>query len=321
MNEEDLIRRLLDAARGAGAQLAADHIVRGPGDDAAVLLPPADHELVWTCDDQVEGVHFRAAWCDRERAGRKAVGAALSDLAAMGAKPLGALLSLGVRENITPTEIDALGRGVGAKLAQSECPLVGGNVTRNPDRLTIAVTALGSAPRGRSLCRSMGKPGDLLYVSGSLGWARLGLLWLEGGGDSADPRWSEAVERLLDPCPRLDLGAALLARGERIACLDISDGLSRDLPRLLSASGLAAVVDADALPAPDPELADVVGERAELLAWLGGEDYDLLVAGAPGLEQLLPLRVIGRLEAGHPGQVTLEGSLEVEQPEGFDHLS
>src|SRR5690606_5976701 len=132
---------------------------------------------------------------------------------------------------------------------------VGGNVTRHPERLALSVTALGTLPAGQALRRSSGRAGDRLYVSGQLGWARLGLLWLQAGGDPRDPDLARAVQALLAPQPRLALGqrlrgwaAAASPNAPFVACMDLSDGLATDLPRLARASGLSARVDAAALP-------------------------------------------------------------------------
>lgn len=319
--EDDLIPLLLDAARSAGASTTGSHVVLGPGDDAAVFRAPEGHDLVWTVDDHVEDVHFRRAW-GWEAVGRKAAGACLSDLAGMGAAPLGVLLSLHLPRDLDEAAALALARGVGAALAACGCPLLGGNLARHPERVAVSTSAVGSVSRGRVLTRASARPGDVLAVSGTLGLARAGLAWLEAGGAPADPRAAEAVERLLAPRPRFDVARALHGR---VACMDLSDGLARDLPRLLRASGVAAIVDSDALPAPPAELAALVGgDEPARLAWLGGEDFELLLAGerAP-LEGLgLDVRVIGRVEVGAPGAVRLEGRLrdDAGARAGFDHF-
>jgi len=323
VDEAAAIDLLLGAVREAGAPARGPAVVRGPGDDAAVLRPPPGRELVWTVDDLVEGVHFRRAWLPDgwPAAGRKAAGASVSDLAAMGAEPLGALLALGLPTDAEASDVVAgLGRGLGAKLAAAGCPLLGGNVTRSAAAF-LSVSALGSVAPGRAIARDGARPGDRLFVTGPLGLARVGLRWLLGGGDPAAAELGEAVGRLHDPPVRIAAGRAL-AGAPRVAGLDLSDGLARDLPRLLRASGVRAVVDSARLPGPPAALAARVGEEPAALAWVGGEDYELLVAGPPGLPGAVGLDLIevGRLEAGPP-EVVLTGPLAGRDLPGFDHLA
>lgn len=331
MTEDDLIPLILEAARAAGATTSAPHVLLGPGaDDAAALRPPADHDLVWTVDDHVQDVHFRAAW-GWEAAGRKAAAACLSDLAAKGAAPLGALVALHLPRGLATADTLALARGLGAALAASGCPLLGGNLVAHPERVSISTSALGAVPRGRTLTRAAARPGDRLFVTGTLGLARAGLRWLDAGRAADEAPGAAAVARLLGPRPRFDVGRALaLAPDLRVACMDLSDGLARDLPRLLRASGVAAVVDAASLPGPDLALAGALepdeapARAAARLAWLGGEDFELLLAapeqalaalGLPGLV------AVGHVEAGPPGQVRVEGPSVGRAQEGFDHFA
>jgi thiamine-monophosphate kinase len=331
MTEDDLIPLILDAVRAAGAATTAPHVLLGPGaDDAAALRAPPDHDLVWTVDDHVEDVHFRAAW-GWEAAGRKAVGAALSDLAGKGAAPLGALVSLHLPRRLDTPAILALARGIGAGLAAAGCPLLGGNLVAHPERVAISTSALGAAPSGRTRTRSAARPGDRLVVTGRLGLARAGLRWLEQGRRADEPPGDLAVARLLAPRPRFDVARALARAGDvRVACMDLSDGLARDLPRLLRASGVAAVVDGAALPGPAPELVAALapGEdplaAAARLAWAGGEDFELLLAAPEDTLAALALTgaaTIGRIEAGAPGALRVEGASLGGAQEGFDHFA
>lgn len=333
MNEDALVALLLAEVAAAGAATSAPHVAVGPGgDDAAVLRAAPDQDLVWTVDDHVEDVHFRAAW-GWAAAGRKAVGACLSDLAAKGAAPLGALVSLHLPRGLGEEALRALARGLGAGLAACGCPLLGGNLTAHPERAAISTSALGAVPRGRARLRTTARPGDLLCVTGPLGLARAGLAWLEAGRAPDDPLAAAAIERLLAPRPRFDVARALAAADPdaRVACMDLSDGLARDLPRLLRAAGVAATLDAGAIPGPDPALLAALGRQLDqqpdqqldggldpaTAAWLGGEDYELLLAGPAELLGPLGLPVIGRIEAGPPGQVAgAPGGAG-----GFDHFA
>jgi thiamine-monophosphate kinase len=319
VDEAERIARVLAAAAEAGASLVADVEGGGPGDDAARLGLEPGHELVWTVDDHVEGVHFRAAW-GLTAVGRKAAGAALSDVAATAGKPLGVLLSLVLPLSQTADDLEALARGVGQKLAECSCALLGGNVTRG-GQLSLSISAVGAVPVGRALRRDRARLGDRLYVTGPLGLSRLGLAWLEAGGAVDDLSVALALRALLDPAPRFDVAEALrgLPVEERVAGMDLSDGLAVDLPRLLRASGVAARVDSATLPTPDGALAARVQQDPLELAWLGGEDYELLLAAPPGLT--LPgitLHAIGEVIDGPSGQVELTGSVADKPLQGFD---
>jgi thiamine-monophosphate kinase len=305
VNEDTRVARLIEAARKAGATLRGPAIPCGPGDDAAVLSPPAGRELAWTTDSLLEGVHFRRSWASWHDVGRKAIGAALSDLAAMGAEPLGALISLVLPLQLEVEHGETLMAGAGMKLAELGCPLVGGNVSLGTERVEISVSALGAVDVGAALRRSGGQTGDALFVSGPLGWSRLGFLWLEAGGAADDPRFTRARQAQLDPSPRFELAQTLL--GQRLACMDISDGLAIDLPRLARASGVAARLDRSALPGPCAEACAVLSQDPLEVAWQGGEDYELLIAGPAALgERGLGLVRVGTLIEGAPGTVHID---------------
>ena len=318
MDERALIDRLLAAARGADEDEA---VVVGPGDDAAVLRPSPGAELVWSVDDQVEGAHFRAAWCGPEQAARKAAGASLSDLAAMGAKPLGALFSLRLPPELAD-HAEALARGVGAQLAAAGCPLAGGNLARAP-QLGLTIDVLGTVPEGRGLRRDQARPGDAIYVSGELGWAALGLRWLEAGLSPDDPSATRALEALFHPRPRIKLGLQLQAL-PRVACMDLSDGLAKDLPRLARASGVRVEVHSELLPGPSGEAVETLrredsarGLSPADLAWSGGEDYELLIVGPPSvLSEVAGLVQVGQVSAG--SETLRDG---VRATGGHDHFS
>ncbi len=323
--EAQLVEACLAGARAAGADTSGvdGRLVLGPGDDAAILRAPAGHDLVWSSDEQVEDVHFRRRWGEAfgfAALGTKAAGASLSDLAAMGAKPLGALFSLRLPPELAD-HAEALARGVGAQLAAAGCPLAGGNLARAP-QLGLTIDVLGTVPEGRGLRRAGARPGDALYVSGELGWSALGLRWLEAGLDPQDPRATRALEALFHPRPRLELGQLLLAL-PRVACMDLSDGLAKDLPRLASASGVRVEVRSESLPCPSTSLLEAL--QGDLspdhmspadLAWEGGEDYELLIAGpASDLDGIAGLTRIGEVSAG--SGTFRDGALAVG---GHDHF-
>lgn len=322
MDEEGRIQLVLATARAAGAALSSEGVVLGPGDDAALLRCPPSHELVWSTDDQVEDTHFRrswSSWAGYACFGTKAAGASLSDLAAMGAEPLGALLSLRVPPGLPLESLAQIARGVGEGLAAARCPLVGGNLAQDPAGLGLTLNVLGHAPAGRAWRRTGARAKDHLFVSGTLGLARLGLTYLEQGGDPGDPAWEEPLAALLRPRPRLELSRRLQsgALGPS-AALDLSDGLARDLPRLALASGLCAELRGADLPSPPAELCAQVGLDPQRCALLGGEDYELLLAGPAELagDGLVD---VGTLREGAAGEVLVDRKpLDIK---GFDHFS
>jgi thiamine-monophosphate kinase len=267
MTEFDLIDLFTRAAprRGEG-------VVVGIGDDAAVLRPPPGEDLVMTVDAVAEGVHFDGRFRG-EDVGWKGLAVNLSDLAAMGARPLWALCALAMPRGESSARLAAVGRGLAACARAFGLGLAGGNVTRARE-LSLTVTVVGAVHRGEALLRSGALPGDVLLVSGTLGDASLGL---RPGAARA------LVRRQRRPAPRLALGQALL--GLAHACIDVSDGLLQDLGHLCAASGVGAGVRIESLPLSAAYRRAVAGappERAHDAALTGGEDYELLVAVPPG---------------------------------------
>ena len=284
---------------------------RGIGDDAALLDVPAGLQLVASTDASVEGVHFKREWLTPEEIGARAAVAALSDLAAMGALPVGLLLALGV-----PTEwsgaLVALSRGVGDAAAAAGCPIVGGNVTRARD-LSLTITVLGAT--SRPLTRDAVRPGDTLYVTGRLGGPRAAVrAWMEGSTPRVEHR-----ARFAAPRPRIAEARWLADAGCR-AAIDISDGLIADAGHLARASGVHLDLDLVALPC-------VKGVSLDEAA-SGGEEYELMVAMPSGtaadvtaFEQRfgLPLTPIGVAREG--AGIAIRGAMRVDQPRGHDHFS
>jgi thiamine-monophosphate kinase len=284
----------------------------GIGDDAAVLTVPAQHRLIASTDACVEGVHFRREWLTPREIGARAAAAALSDLAAMAATPLGLLLALALPQSWL-AEIEEVARGVGEMAARSRCPIVGGNVSR-ADVLSLTITVLGSAVA--PLARGGAHAGDVLYVTGSLGGSVTALQALLRG---TAPRAADR-ERFASPRPRLDEARWLAERGAS-AAIDISDGLLADAGHLAAASAVAIDLDPSRYPC-------VTGVNAAVAAW-SGEEYELLVAFPPNLvpdgdafreRYGLPLTAIGRVKHGE-GVRERGSAVRVEFPSGHDHFS
>jgi thiamine-monophosphate kinase len=284
----------------------------GIGDDAALLSVPESESLVVSTDASFEGVHFRREWLTPREIGARAAAAALSDLAAMAATPIGLLLALGMPADWR-AELDALAHGVGELAAASGCPIVGGNVTRAAE-LSLTITVLGSS--ARPLTRAGARPGDVLYVTGALGGPGAALDALLGG---ARPRDVDRA-RFAAPRPRL-AEARWLAERDATAAIDISDGLVSDAGHLAAASAVHATLDVASLPC----IEGIPPERAAS----SGEEYELLVTFPPSarvdVDAFLarfgiPLTLVGRVTDGDGVSLERRGE-RVDLPIGHDHLS
>lgn len=250
--EFDLIRRLLDTW-GSRAT--------GIGDDAAVIQVPPGEQLVASTDASVENVHFKRGWMTPREIGARAATAALSDLAAMGARPLGLLLALGLPES-WQADAEGVADGVGATASAVACPIVGGNVTRSSE-LTLTVTVLGGAVR--PLSRAGARTGDIIFVTGRLGGPGAALAALL---EDREPE-ATARARFIAPTARIAEGRWLAEHGAT-ALIDISDGLFADAGHLANASGVSLSLDVDSVPR-------LAGNDAHT-ALTSGEEYELLVS-------------------------------------------
>lgn len=304
MDEFGLIRRYFTSLTEP-----TDSVVRGIGDDAAILAPPGGHELLMTSDTLVAGRHFPLSTTAFD-IGWKSLAVNLSDLAAMGAQPLWFLLALTLP---APDEswLAGFADGLGTLAREQGIALVGGDTTRGP--LAITITAVGAAPAGTALRRDRARPGDLVCVTGTLGDAALGLrltghrvaaMQDEAREPCAQTRLDlETLRTRLDrPTPRLQAGLAL--RGLATAAIDLSDGLAGDLGHVLAASGVGAALDADALPMSDAFARQAESAERLALQAAGGDDYELCVclpperlAAARRALGVLPLTVIGTISS------------------------
>ena len=263
----------------AGLPRYADVIV-GVGDDAAVLDIGCDELLVATCDAQVEDTHFRLRNTNPHDIGRRALAVNLSDIAAMGARPRFALISLLMPPALDVAVLDGIYEGLREEAAQFDVALVGGNIARNADRLIIDITLLGTGARNRLLRRNSAKPGDAVMVTGSLGSAAAGLLVLEDEQLAAKIPSENLVgvlAALRTPTPRVAAGQ-WLAQHDVTTGMDVSDGLAADLSHICEASGVGVHVEAESLPI-QPEVvtvATLAGREPQDLALFGGEDYELV---------------------------------------------
>jgi thiamine-monophosphate kinase len=297
-------------------------VLLGVGDDAALLEVPAGRALVAATDTLVEGRHFLTGAPPRS-VGHQALAVNLSDLAAMGADPAWALLSLSLPE-ANEDWLQEFADGLYSLAEAHDVDLVGGDTVRGP--LVVTIEALGFVEPALALKRSGARPGDLLYVSGWPGEAAAGLESLRSGGSMAasDDR---LVRRYLFAEPRLDLGRAL--RGRASAAMDVSDGLLGDLRKLCAASGVGAHLDLDALPISPALASRHARHECEAFVLGGGDDYELLFTLPPDraaqveseLRGSIALTRIGEICAGH-GVGCMRGGVAVDvDGRGYDHFA
>ena len=286
-------------------------LARGIGDDAAVLDVPAGERLVVSTDSSVEGVHFRRGWLTPEEIGYRATAAALSDLAAMAASPLGFVVAIALPDEWR-AELPGIVDGIGVAARECAAPIIGGDLTTGRD-LALTVTVLGHA--AAPLARSGARPGDALWVTGRLGGPLAALRAFEGG-QVPEPAHRARFAR---PLPRIVAARWLAAHGAH-ALIDVSDGLLAEAGHLAAAAGVRIVVDLALLPC----LSGVPPRDAAR----SGEEYELLVAAPASLDALafaaacgLPLTRVGRIEAGAPVAEAWEGGARVDLTRGHDHFS
>lgn len=288
------------------APLATSPGAYGLRNDAACLEVPEGEALVVTLDTLIEGVHYLPDDPPGQVA-QKLLRVNLSDLAAMGARPLGYLLSTALGPSADDAWLTGFAAGLAADQERFGVSLLGGDTVKAANATTLSLTALGTLPKGQGLPRSGGRPGDLVYLSGTLGDAALGLKVLQGGlPDLAPEARAFLAERYRLPRPRVDLGPALL--GLASACIDVSDGLLADLGHIAEESGCGAEIAVPDLPLSAAAAAIVADDAAALETVLGGgDDYELLFTVPPvearrvaalAEEIDLPLTRIGRLVEG-----------------------
>ncbi len=278
----------------------------GLSDDAAVVTPPAGRDLVVTTDTIVAGVHFKGDEPPRLIAA-KLLRVNLSDLASMGAAPLAYTLNIALPDTIDDDWLEDFADGLRADQEAFGIALAGGDSVSTPGALTLTVTAFGLVATGGALRRSGARPGDAVWVSGTIGDAALGLAALRGELAGLDAAAREAlVERYRRPDPRVELGCRL--HGLANAAIDISDGLAADLGHIAGTSGVAATLESSRIPLSSAARAALAADRELLSAVLtGGDDYELLFTAPPGAEEKiaalsagigLPLTTVGRIDAG-----------------------
>ena len=256
----------------------------GVGDDCSVYEIAKKRYLLSTCDMLIEDVHFSRKTASAFLIGCKAVACSLSDIAAMGGRPLFMMISLGLPETMAEEFVQDLYIGIRSMCREHKVMLVGGDTVRSPDKMVIDVSMIGECPSGKFVLRSGAKPGDALVVTGYLGESAAGLDLLTGKRAEPDTeRRSRLIEAHVAPEPRCPQGAYLAEEFEIHAMIDISDGFSGDLMHICEGSKLGARVWADKIPVSDTLKEFCSGARVDPLDYAvnGGEDYELLFALAP----------------------------------------
>jgi thiamine-monophosphate kinase len=317
---------------------SAPWVLVGPGDDAAVVEPDPRMAEVLTTDAFVERVHFDRRFCPPDAIGHKALAVNLSDLAAMGASPRAVLLSLVLPDEFPVADLDAMLDGMLALASRHRVAIVGGNIARSPAGLVVDVTATGSVAPRRALTRAAARPGDDVYVTGTIGAGAVGLrAFLESAGRpstaglAGGAEWSDAQARYLRPEPRVRAGLMLSRNRAATACMDLSDGLADGVRQIADASGVGMVIDAAALPIDETARRWYADRESDPLDAIlaGGDDYELLFTSRRS--QQGRLRQAHRAMGGPPitriGAVTKDRGVLLqtlsgirEFPEGFQHF-
>jgi thiamine-monophosphate kinase len=295
--EFDLIERFFKTGSDSLRTNVDQAVILGIGDDCALIQPRGDEEIAITSDMLVEGRHFFVG-ATPEQLGRKALAVNLSDLAAMGAKPTGFTLAIAL-PTVDHAWLEAFSKGLFAIAKEYSCPLIGGDTTAGP--LTISITAFGSIPTGKAIRRSGAKAGDDIWVSGTVGDARLTLAALRHEISLPAKDLQKIEHRMHNPTPRIELGIQL--RNIASAALDVSDGLLGDLRHILKQSQVDAEIQLDQLPKSATLQKQNVSIQNQFAA-CGGDDYEIcFTAPSSQRENIqaisksigLPLTIIGKI--------------------------
>ncbi len=304
------------------------------GDDCAVIPKDDAFDLVITTDLLVEEIDFRRKWMNARFLGHKALAVSLSDIAAMGAKPVWAMLSIGIPESVWKTDFVERFYAGWFELAKTyNVELVGGDVSKTPDKIVIDSIAAGEVAKGRAVRRSGANTGDLIFVTGSLGGARCGLKLLEEGSKIDDPETADRlVRKQLRPEPRTALGQVLCTQNIATAMIDLSDGLSGDLGHICRESKKGAKIIADQIPV-ESEIRRFLSENLDIFdfALNGGEDFELLFTADPNISKNIFEEILQaeKVEISCIGEITetpeiieliIENEVRKLTPKGFQHF-
>lgn len=315
----------------------------GIGDDCAVLPKNSKTDLVITADLLIEDIDFRLKWSKPEHIGHKALAVSLSDIAAMGAKPAWAMLSIGIPEKVWKTDfVEEFYKGWFDLAEKYDVELIGGDVSKTPDLIVIDSIAAGETAKGKAILRSGATPKDLIYVTGSLGGAAFGLELLESGEKHENLQFQNLLLRQLAPNPQTEIGRIIGEKNLATAMIDLSDGLSSDLAHLCRASGVGAKIYSEKIPIDENIKQFSVQKQKNVkpdnlenefsdelhLALNGGEDFELLFTVNPKknfeLENELKnhnFSRIGEITANEEIiELTIDKKSQILHPKGFRHF-
>ena len=292
----------------------------GIGDDCAVLRLPAGHDLLTTTDFSLENVHFRRAWHPAESVGHRCLARGLSDIAAMGGEPVACFLSLALPGKLPQAWVDGFTSGLMKLAREFGVTLAGGDTAQSPAGILADIVVLGSVPKGKAVLRSGARPGDRIYVTGSLGGSASALDLLFSNRKLAPKQFPKHFF----PQPRISQGQFLRAKNLAASMIDISDGLSTDLDHICEESGVGAEIWAKAIPRA------TIGKNDDPIdlkfALHGGDDYELLFTarperGVPSIFSGVPVTCIGEIKRGRGVSIiTRTGQSSPLKPGGWQHF-
>lgn len=306
------------------------------GDDCAVLPKDSKTDLVITTDLLIEDIDFRIEWTKPEFLGHKALAVSLSDIAAMGAKPVWSMLSIGISEKIWKTDfVEKFYNGYMNLAKKFDVELIGGDVSKSPDKIVIDSIVAGETKKGKAILRSTAKAGDLIFVTGKLGGAAAGLKLLEAGKNYENSKYKNLIERQLKPNPQTETGRILAARNLATSMIDLSDGLSGDLLHICNSSKVGAKIYAEKIPI-ESKISDLKFQKPKTenqklnlnFALNGGEDFELLFTVNPK-KYFRNEKLLRNHSFFHIGEITANAEIielvtgektEILEPEGFRHF-
>lgn len=312
-------------------RVAQSGLIAGIGDDAALFRPTSGMEQIICMDTMVEGVHFTSQTMDPFQVGYKALAVNISDIAAMGGIPTYYLVSIAIPKNWNETDLLSIYEGMAMLADRYDMDLIGGDTVSIAETLVITVTVLGEVEKGTHLLRSHAKPGDIVFVTGTVGDSAAGLnLLLHNGKDHS---FTEIEKTLIQkhqyPKPRVEIGR-LLSTFQRVSLNDISDGLASETNEIAKASGVTLLIDENKIPLSEAIL-DQDKDRALEFALYGGEDFELIGTMAPSDWDILEKKVkkhgyalskIGTVSEGGPAVfLNRGGELQKLEMKGYNHFT
>ncbi len=331
VGEFGLIRRINDLLTREG--LRSDRVTLGIGDDTASFLPHPGYEVLVTCDSLVEGRHYLSGRITPLDLGRRAMALNISDIGAMGGRPLYALVSLGLKGELPVRDVEEMYRGFLLELNPFKAVIIGGNLTQSPDGMFIDITLMGEVEQGKGVRRSGARPGDAIFVTGYPGQAAAGLQLLLRAEN--DPDLDHPLIRVFNtPSHRAHFGAAVARAGLATAMIDTSDGFLADLGHICEESRVGADLFKEKLPVSEELRRAAALLHRDPYDFLSGDsdDYELLITCRPEDGALLlsqgtrccpvPVTEVGRI-TDRPGEMALllsDGRRQSIKPSGWDHF-